>query len=68
MKIVMNTLEKIDGVELYPIIALLLFFTFFVLVGYLVIKSDKNYIEEMSNLPLDNDTELHQESNNKMNQ
>jgi len=64
----MNTLEKIDGVELYPIIALLLFFTFFVLVGYLVIKSDKNYIEEMSNLPLDNDTELHQESNNKMNQ
>ena len=68
MKIVMNTLEKIDGVELYPIIALLLFFTFFVLVGYLVIKSDKNYIEEMSNLPLDNDTDLHQESNNKMNQ
>lgn len=64
----MNTLEKIDGVEIYPIIALLIFFTFFVLVAYLVIKTDKKEIDEMSRLPLDNDTDFSLRSNNTMNQ
>lgn len=68
MKIVMNTLEKIDGIEIYPIISLLIFFTFFVLVAYLVIKTDKNEIDEMSKLPLDNDTDFRINSNNTMNQ
>lgn len=68
MKIVMNTLEKIDGVEIYPIISLLIFFTFFVLVAYLVIKTDKKEIDEMSRLPLDNDTDFRLRSNDTMNQ
>ncbi len=66
MKIVMNTLEKIDGVEIYPIISLLIFFTFFVLVAYLVIKTDKKEIDEMSQLPLDENTDFHFDSNNKI--
>ena len=68
MKIVMNTMEKIDGVEIYPIVSLLLFFTFFILVGYLVLKTDKDYIEEMSNLPLDDNNDFQVDGNNKMNQ
>ena len=64
----MNTLEKIDGVEIYPIISLLIFFTFFVLVAYLVIKTDKKEIDEMSRLPLDNDTDFSFNSNDTMNQ
>ncbi len=66
MKIVMNTLEKIDGVEIYPIISLLIFFTFFVLVAYLVIKTDKKEIDEMSQLPLDENTDFHFDINNKI--
>jgi len=68
MKIVMNTLEKIDGIEIYPIISLLIFFTFFVLVGYMVIKTDKKQIDEMSKLPLDDNTDFLFDGNNKMNQ
>jgi len=68
MKIVMNTLEKIDGIEIYPIISLLIFFTFFVLVTYLVIKIDKKQIDEMSQLPLDDNTDFRFDSNKKINQ
>ncbi|NOY49422.1 MAG: CcoQ/FixQ family Cbb3-type cytochrome c oxidase assembly chaperone [Chlorobi bacterium] len=67
MKIVMNTLEKIDGIEIYPIISLLIFFSFFLLVGYLVIKTDKKHIEEMSRLPLDGHSDFHFDSNNNLN-
>jgi len=67
MKIVMNALEKIDGIEIYPIISLLIFFSFFMLVGYLVIKTDKKHIEEMSNLPLDGDSDFQYKSKNDLN-
>ena len=58
MKIVINQLEQIAGVEIYPIISLLIFFTFFLLVTYLVIKTDKKEIEELSNMPLDGNNNL----------
>ena len=53
MKIVINSLERIAGVEIYPIISLLIFFVFFTLVTYLVLRTSKEEIEEMSHLPLD---------------
>ncbi len=58
MKIVINQLEQIAGVEIYPIVALLIFFSFFVLVTYMVIKTDKNEIEELSKMPLDGNDDL----------
>jgi len=58
LKIVIQQLEQINGVEIYPIISLIIFFTFFVLVGYLVLTTPKSVIEEMSNLPLDEDNDL----------
>lgn len=67
MKIVMNALEKIDGIEIYPVISLIIFFSFFLLVGYLVIKTDKKHIEEMSNLPLDRDNDFQFKNNNDSN-
>ena len=62
MKIVTQTLEQIAGVELFPIISLLIFFIFFIIVGYMVITADKKYIEEMKNLPLDKEEDLHDDS------
>jgi len=58
MKIVIHTMEQIAGVEIFPIISLLLFFVFFIIVGYMVLTADKKYIEEMKNLPLDKNNDL----------
>lgn len=46
-------LEQITGVSLYPIISLLLFVIFFVLVTYWVYSIDKNEIERIERIPLD---------------
>ncbi len=43
----------IDGVSIYPLISLLIFFVFFVVLLYYVKKMDKNKVEEIRNLPLD---------------
>lgn len=59
MKIVIHTLEQIAGIEIFPIIGLVIFFAFFLLVGYRVIKAPKEYIDEMSRLPLDDKDDLH---------
>ena len=59
MKIVAQALEQIAGVEIFPIISLLIFFVFFIIVGYMVFTADKNYIEEMKNMPLDKEEDLH---------
>ncbi len=57
MKIVIQQLERINGVEIYPIISLAIFFIFFAVIGYLVLTTPKSYIEEMSNMPLDDDND-----------
>jgi cbb3-type cytochrome oxidase subunit 3 len=53
LKFVKGHLESIDGVEIYPIISLLIFFIFFVGLTYWVVTMKKSDIEEISNLPLD---------------
>lgn len=54
LKFVKGYMESIEGIEIYPIISLLIFFTFFVLLFWWVITAKKDYITEVSNLPLDN--------------
>jgi len=56
LKFVKGNLENIDGVEIYPIISLLIFFAFFVLLFVWVITSKKAYIEEVSNIPFEDTT------------
>jgi len=48
-----HNMETISGVELYPIISLLIFFFFFVGLGFWVFSYRKEKIQEMSNIPLD---------------
>ena len=66
MKIVINQLEQIAGVEIYPIISLLIFFTFFILVTYLVMKTGKQEIDEISNMPLDGNNDIQEGIINKI--
>ena len=48
-----NYLSDIVNVEIYPMISLMIFVLFFVSLIIYVIKSDKNYIQKMSDMPLD---------------
>lgn len=47
-------MDSIAGIEIYPIISLLIFFIFFVLLFWWVFTAKKDYIKTVSNLPLDN--------------
>lgn len=48
-----NYLKDIEGIGIYPIISLLVFFIFFVVMLLWMFKIDKNYIKKMQDLPLD---------------
>ena len=54
LKFVKNHMESISGIEIYPLISLLIFFTFFVLLFWWVFTAKKDYIKKVSNIPLDN--------------
>jgi len=52
-----HNMETIAGVAIYPILSLLIFFLFFVGLGLWVLSYKKEKIEEMSQIPLnDNQT------------
>ncbi|CAA0215406.1 Cytochrome c oxidase, cbb3-type, subunit IV [Tenacibaculum maritimum] len=54
LKFVKNHMENITGIEIYPMISLTIFFTFFVILFWWVATAKKDYIKKVSNLPLDN--------------
>lgn len=54
-KFIKQYAEKINHVEVYPIISLLIFFLFFIVLIVLVKKMKKEKVELLSNLPLEND-------------
>ena len=52
LKFVKNHLESITGIELYPMISLVIFFVFFVILFWWVFTAKKEYINKVSNIPL----------------
>lgn len=52
LKYIKDNLTTIDGVSIYPIISLLIFFIFFSAVIWWAYKKDKKEIEELKQLPL----------------
>lgn len=48
-------MSTIDGIEIYPIISFLIFFTLFVGVLIYAFGKDRKSIEEVSLLPFEND-------------
>jgi len=56
LKFIKHNLASIDGVEIYPIISLVLFFVVFITMVVFVFKLPKKRIDEVSQMPLlDND-------------
>ncbi len=56
LKFVKGNLENIDGVAIYPMISLLIFFVFFLVLFWWVFTAKKTHIDEVSNLPSKDDT------------
>jgi cytochrome c oxidase cbb3-type subunit 4 len=50
-----HNMETIAGVAVYPVLSLLIFFAFFVGLGIWVFSYKKEKIDEMSQIPLNND-------------
>lgn len=61
LKYIKGHMDSIQGIEIYPIISLIIFFSFFTILFIWVVTSKKKYIEEVSNIPL----ELDEETNNQ---
>lgn len=53
MKFLSQYYQEIDGIEIYPIIVLLLFVFSFLLLVYSIIKTDRKQSEMYSRIPLD---------------
>lgn len=64
LKYIKGHAASIEGIDIYPMISLLIFFLFFVAVLYYVKNMDKKSVNELSSLPLDFEGE---ESNNSVN-
>ncbi len=62
-----QNLSSIDGVSIFPIISLVLFFVMFSGVLYWVLKKDKSYMENLASMPLqdNNEIEFNEESKNE---
>jgi cytochrome c oxidase cbb3-type subunit 4 len=50
-----DVLRSIEGIEIYPIISLLIFFVFFVGVGIWFVTADSRRWQRLARLPLDGD-------------
>ncbi|GGF16960.1 CcoQ/FixQ family Cbb3-type cytochrome c oxidase assembly chaperone [Flavobacterium limi] len=48
-----HNMETIAGIEIYPILSLMIFFLFFVGLGFWVFSYTKDKIQQMSEIPLD---------------
>ena len=57
LKFIKGNVESIDGVAVYPMISLLIFFIFFVALFGWVITAKKEHIKQVSNIPLEDDNQ-----------
>jgi cytochrome c oxidase cbb3-type subunit IV len=48
-----GALTSIEGIEIFPVISLVIFFSFFVGLGIYVMRTDRSRIEEIKRTPLD---------------
>lgn len=53
LKFVKSHLETITGIEIYPLISLVIFFSFFVALFWWVFTAKKEYINKVSRIPLE---------------
>lgn len=65
LRYIKHNLSEIVGIEIFPIISLLIFTTFFAIVIWRTMRLPKAEIAEMSNIPLDEDEKYIDNTNNR---
>jgi Ca2+/Na+ antiporter len=55
--LIKELLRSVEGVSVYPIISLIVFVLFFVIILVWMLKVDNNYIKKMENLPFEKEEE-----------
>lgn len=53
-----DVLQSIEGIEFYAIGSMIIFILFFIGMTIWLFKVDKNYIKQMSELPLNNENNI----------
>jgi len=61
LKFIKHHMTSMDGIEIYPIISLSIFFLFFTGLIVYTMRMNKGFISEMSNAPLTEDQETQNE-------
>lgn len=56
LTVISKVLSGIEGVAAYPLTALLIFLPFFILVTVAILRMKKSDVEEMSRIPLDDES------------
>lgn len=62
LKFIKGHMTSIDGIEIFPIISFVLFFTMFLAVLVWVIKLSKAQVSEMENIPLESNNEFNNDN------
>ena len=57
LRFIKHNLTSIDGVSIYPIISLLIFFLFFAFMLTYVIRMKKKEVSDLSNIPFETNAE-----------
>ena len=65
LRFISHNMTGIDGIEIFPILSLLIFTLFFAFVITYVIKMSKAQVEEVSSIPLEDDHDFYNETTNK---
>ncbi|SFU33367.1 hypothetical protein SAMN05216480_101807 [Pustulibacterium marinum] len=60
LKFIKHHLDTISDVDIYPIISLLIFFSFFTMITVRAFTRKKEYINKISALPLEEDSDNNQ--------
>ncbi|WP_152287037.1 CcoQ/FixQ family Cbb3-type cytochrome c oxidase assembly chaperone [Flavicella marina] len=55
LKFIKHHMTEIEGIEIYPIISLLIFFIFFTALFWWVFSSKKEYLDKVSQIPFEKD-------------
>ena len=63
LKYIKSYAASISGIDVYPIISLMIFVLFFVGVLYYVKKMDKGFVSDMNHLPLEGGEVANQNAN-----
>ena len=53
-------METIAGIDIFPLISLIIFFVFFVGLFIYIARADKKEINEISRIPLDSNADNHE--------